>query len=142
MSQADFARLRSRTAVSIVDGSIDDRADRTVTRLGHRSGDGEIAGVTVSDHDQAFLDGAFGEAARVAMRIVLRAAKFESARDLIDVEMAHIDGVFYQGPASLRFATTLRDLGAKVRVPSSMNAICVDRQRWRSQGVPLSLIHI
>jgi predicted aconitase/predicted aconitase with swiveling domain len=139
VSQADFARLRSMTTVTIVDESIYDGAGPSRVLAVHPSSDDEIAGVTLSEQDQAFLDGALGEAARVAMRIVLRAAKLEGAGELIDVETAHIDGVFYQGPASLRFATTLRDLGAKVRVPTSMNAICVDRQRWRQQGVPSSM---
>jgi cis-L-3-hydroxyproline dehydratase len=139
VSQADFARLRSMTTVTIVDESIYDGAGPSRVLAVHPSSDDEIAGVTLSEQDQAFLDGALGEAARVAMRIVLRAAKLEGAGELIDVETAHIDGVFYQGPASLRFATMLRDLGAKVRVPTSMNAICVDRQRWRQQGVPSSM---
>ncbi|WP_254803380.1 aconitase X, partial [Pseudomonas aeruginosa] len=43
------------------------------------------------------------------------------------------------GPAGLRFAETLRDLGARVRVPTTLNAISVDQRRWREQGVPAAL---
>jgi predicted aconitase/predicted aconitase with swiveling domain len=89
----------------------------------------------LSDLDRRFLDGEFGEAARIAMRIVLQTARIEGARELVDVEMAHLDGVFYQGPAGLKFARKLCDLGARVRVPTTMNAICVDRRQWRAQGV-------
>lgn len=89
----------------------------------------------LSDLDRRFLAGDFGEAGRIAMRIVLQTARIEGATELVDVDMAHLDGVFYQGPAGLQFARKLCDLGAKVRVPTTMNAICVDRRQWRAQGV-------
>ena len=94
---------------------------------------------TLSDLDRRFLTGEFGEAARVAMRIVLQTARIEGARELVDVDMAHLDGVFYQGPAGLTFARKLCDLGARVRVPTTMNAICVDRRQWRALGVSAAL---
>lgn len=90
---------------------------------------------TLSDLDRRFLAGEFGEAARIAMRIVLQTARIEGAVELVDVDMAHLDGVFFQGPAGIKFARRLCDLGAKVRVPTTMNAICVDRRQWRAQGV-------
>lgn len=96
----------------------------------------DLGDFTLSDLDRRFLAGEFGEAGRIAMRIVLQTARIEGARELVDVEMAHLDGVFYQGPAGLKFARKLCDLGAKVRVPTTMNAICVDRRQWRAQGVP------
>ena len=71
--------------------------------------------------------------------MVIRAAQLEGAHDLIDIDRGHIDGCFYQGPASLRFAERLVELGGRVAVPTSMNALCIDRRRWRSQGVPAEL---
>jgi cis-L-3-hydroxyproline dehydratase len=94
---------------------------------------------TLAEIDHRFLAGEFGEAARVAARIVLQTARIEGATELVDVEMAHLDGVFYQGPAGLQFARKLCDLGARVRVPTTMNAICVDRRQWRAQGVAAEL---
>lgn len=99
----------------------------------------EPAEVALSETDRRFLAGEFGEAARIAMRIVLQAARIEGASALVDVEMAHLDGVFHQGPAGLQFARRLCDLGARVRVPTTMNAICVDRRQWRRQGVAPAL---
>lgn len=93
------------------------------------------ADFTLAEIDQRFLAGEFGEAARIAARIVLQTARIEGATELVDVEMAHLDGVFYQGPAGLKFARKLCDLGARVRVPTTMNAICVDRRQWRALGV-------
>ncbi|WP_149587550.1 cis-3-hydroxy-L-proline dehydratase [Tabrizicola flagellatus] len=90
----------------------------------------------LSELDCRLLAGDFGEAAQTAMRIVLQTARIEGATELVDVDMAHLDGVFYQGPAGLKFARRLCDMGARVRVPTTMNALCVDRRQWRAQGVP------
>lgn len=91
--------------------------------------------VTLSDDDRALLDGTHGKAAQVAMRIVLRMAELQGAGELIDIAQAHIDGCIYTGPASLRFARQLVDWGARVRVPTTLNAISVDQRRWRAQGI-------
>jgi hypothetical protein len=96
----------------------------------------DLADFTLAEIDRRFLAGDFGEAARIAARIVLQTARIEGATELVDVDMAHLDGVFYQGPAGLQFARKLCDLGARVRVPTTMNAICVDRRQWRALGVP------
>lgn len=94
------------------------------------------ADFALAEIDHRFLAGDFGEAGRIAMRIILQTARIEGVQELVDVDMAHLDGVFYQGPAGLKFARRLCDLGARVRVPTTMNAICVDRQKWRDLGVP------
>lgn len=99
----------------------------------------DVSGMQISAADLACLNGDHGEAARVALRLILRTAQLEGATSLIDIDMAHIDGCFYQGPGGLAFARRLIELGAKVRVPSTMNAICVDRRGWRSQGVAPAL---
>ena len=146
LDEADFSVLASLPAVSVTDGVIRPAGGVEHVQAEHEQGEGDRAvaertgpPVRLSQVDQQFLDGDFGEAASVAMRIVLRAAELEGATELIDVESAHVDGVFYQGPGSLAYAVTLRDLGATVRVPTTMNAICVDRQRWRGQGVPATM---
>jgi len=89
----------------------------------------------LAETDRAFLDGASGKAAQVAMKIVLRMAALQGADCLIDVTQAHIDGCIYTGPGSLRFAEQLRDWGGQVAVPTTLNAISVDHRRWRAQGI-------
>lgn len=93
----------------------------------------------LSEQDRALLDGAHGKAAQVAMQIVLRMADIQGATQLLDVTQAHIDGCIYTGPASLRFAEQLVQWGAKVRVPTTLNAISVDQRRWRELGVDPAL---
>lgn len=86
--------------------------------------------------DRAKLDGAEGLALQQAMRILTAMARQQGATALTDVTRAHIDGCIYAGPANLVFAETMERLGARVRVPTTMNAISVDRQNWQVQGVP------
>ena len=85
--------------------------------------------------DKAFLDGAHGKAAQVAMKIVLRMADLQGADSLIDVTQAHIDGCVYTGHGSLSFAQQLRDWGGRVTVPTTLNSISVDHRLWRAQGI-------
>jgi predicted aconitase/predicted aconitase with swiveling domain len=95
--------------------------------------------IALTDRDQALLSGEHGEAAAIAMRIVLRMAALEGATELIDITRAHIDGCIYTGPGGLAFAEKLRDLGGRVVVPTTLNAISVDHRRWQAQGVPEAL---
>ncbi|MCO5159041.1 MAG: aconitase X [Aquamicrobium sp.] len=85
--------------------------------------------------DLAMLDGAEGVAAAQAMRIVRAMALQQGAPRLIDVVQGHIDGCIYASPANLTFAEKMADMDAKVRVPTTMNAISVDHANWRAQGV-------
>ena len=41
----------------------------------------------------------------------------------------------YIGPGGLKFAQTLAEMGAQVRVPTTLNSGSTDRERWREQVV-------
>ena len=96
------------------------------------------AKLDLSPADRAMLDGAEGIAAQQAMRIICAMAANQGAERLITITQGHIDGCIYASPANLTFAEKIADLGAKVRVPTTMNAISVDHANWRTQGVPPS----
>uniref|UniRef100_A0A7S3SIT8 Aconitase X catalytic domain-containing protein n=1 Tax=Emiliania huxleyi TaxID=2903 RepID=A0A7S3SIT8_EMIHU len=89
--------------------------------------------------ERAMLAGERGRAARVAMRVVARAAEVCDAERLLRISQAHIDGCTYIGPGGLRFARELVALGGRVAVPTTLNSNSVDRRRWRAMGVPASL---
>ena len=91
--------------------------------------------IKLTERDRAFLQGSYGEAARIAMRIILRMARLQEALQLLDVSQVHVDGCVYTGPGCLAFAETLRNLGGKVLIPTSLNSISVDQRRWRAQGI-------
>ncbi len=114
---------------------------RTVgaARINAESRSDQSAAIHLTGEDQAILSGARGEAAAVAMRIVLRMAEIEGAEELIDITRAHIDGCIYTGPGGLAFAEKLKDLGGRVNVPTTLNAISVDQRGWRAQGIPSAL---
>ncbi|CAE7666137.1 unnamed protein product [Symbiodinium sp. KB8] len=92
--------------------------------------------VELSADDQSMLEGVEGPARQAAMRIICRMARVQGVKDLISVSQSHIDGCTYVGPASLQFAEKLRSWDAEVRVPTTLNAISVDRLNWRMLGVP------
>ncbi len=96
-------------------------------------------GFALDSRDHELLAGSHGKAAQVAMQIVLRMARLQGARELVDITQAHIDGCIYTGPASLRFAEQLVQWGARVRVPTTLNAISVDQRRWRELGIDPAL---
>lgn len=89
----------------------------------------------LSLHDKAMLAGDEGKAKQIAMRIIIRMAEIQGAHSLIDITQAHIDGCGYRGEASLKFAENLAELGGKVSVPTTLNAISVDKRKWQLQGV-------
>ncbi|EGL65041.1 hypothetical protein AGRO_2161 [Agrobacterium sp. ATCC 31749] len=94
------------------------------------------AHLDLTDDDRAMLEGCDGIAVRQAMRIIVAMAAQQGASALVDVTQGHIDGCIYASPANLTFAEKMADMGGKVRVPSTMNAISVDKANWRAQGVP------
>ncbi|HEV7318765.1 MAG TPA: aconitase X [Ensifer sp.] len=96
------------------------------------------ATLDLTDNDRAMLDGRDGIAVQQAMRIIAAMAAQQGAEKLIDVVQGHIDGCIYASPANLTFAEKMADMGAKVCVPTTMNAISVDRANWKAQGVPES----
>ncbi|AAK88767.1 hypothetical protein EN41_21900 [Agrobacterium tumefaciens] len=94
------------------------------------------AHLDLNDDDRAMLVGRDGIAVRQAMRIIVAMAAQQGASALVDVTQGHIDGCIYASPANLTFAEKMADMGGKVRAPSTMNAISVDKANWRAQGVP------
>ena len=98
-----------------------------------RIGTGDL---NLSARDRSLLDGAEGPAASMAMDIICQMAAAAGIRELTDVTRGHVDGSILAHSANLIFAEKLADLGARVTVPTTINAISVDRENWQSQGVP------
>ena len=136
-----FRRLAHMPRVRVADGRLsqvdaDPASDEASPE--HPVAQPDVAAVTLSDADRAMLEGQGGRAAAIALRIVLRMAAIAGADRLIDVTQAHIDGCIYTGPAGLAFARLFEQWGGRVRIPTSLNAISVDRRHWRRQGVAAS----
>jgi cis-L-3-hydroxyproline dehydratase len=97
-----------------------------------------VAALDLTPADRAMLAGESGPAVQQAMRIICAMAANQGAVRLTSVTQAHIDGCIYASPANLTFAEKMADMGARVCVPTTMNAISVDRANWQVQGVPPS----
>jgi cis-L-3-hydroxyproline dehydratase len=127
-----FALLATRPSVRITAGAVE--AEGLRLPLAPPA----AAAPDLSPQDRAMLDGEAGEATQIAMRTICAMAAQQGAERLIDVTQAHVDGCIYASPANLTFAQRMADLGGRVRVPATMNAISVDHGNWQTQGVPPS----
>ncbi len=126
----NFARFSRAAHVSINENTIEaDGISLAIAPLA-------TAHLDLKEDDGAMLEGRDGIAARQAMRIIVAMAAQQGASALVDVTQCHIDGCIYASPANLTFAEKMADMGGKVRVPTTMNAISVDKAHWRAQGVP------
>uniref|UniRef100_UPI002619B3D0 aconitase X n=1 Tax=uncultured Amaricoccus sp. TaxID=339341 RepID=UPI002619B3D0 len=97
---------------------------------------GGASALDLTPDDRAMLEGRDGAAVAQAMRIICAMAAQQGAERLVDVTRVHVDGCIYASPANLVFAERMAEMGARVRVPTTMNAISVDRENWQAQGVP------
>jgi predicted aconitase/predicted aconitase with swiveling domain len=138
-----FARLGGMAAARIEDGIVrlfsalpNDNWTPAPVPIQLQSDNGILE---LTAYDRELIAGTHGKAAAIAMRILMRIGELQGGRRLIDVAQAHIDGCIYTGPASLRFARGLVELGAQVRVPTTLNSISVDRRRWRELGIDAAL---
>jgi predicted aconitase len=77
-------------------------------------------------HEQRLLSGGAGEAARLAMSIIVRLATVTGAEQLVEITSAHIDGCLYHGQAGLDFAKRVLAGGGHVVVPTTLNVSSLD----------------
>jgi predicted aconitase len=76
--------------------------------------------------DRALLGAEMGEAAALAMRLLLRFAEAVGATKFLSCTRAHIDGCLYHGQVSIDFVERFVSLGGKVRVPTTLNVGSMD----------------
>ena len=93
-------------------------------------------GLSLTETDQEYLKGRYGSAAKMAMQIICLMAAANDTVTLIDIQKGHIDGCILAHSANLIFAEKMAELGAQVIVPTTINAISVDRENWLSQKIP------
>ena len=90
------------------------------------------AQLVLSENDRACLRGDHGNVAKAAMETICVMAAVENASSLIDVDKGHIDGCILAHDANLIFAEKMAQLGAQVIIPTTINAISVDRENWQN----------
>jgi hypothetical protein len=92
--------------------------------------------VELTREEQAWLDGRGGEATRLALGLVVRMGELFGAERLLPITQAHIDACLYTNDAGLEFAERFAALGARVRVPTTLNVTARDIRRWEAFRVP------
>jgi len=92
--------------------------------------------IKLSEFDRALLEGEEGPASQMAMRILHRMLPVFGVDRFMDISAAHIDSTVYMGVATMEYAERLANLGAKVRVPSTLNVSGVDEHGWAEWEVP------
>ncbi|MGX1788317.1 cis-3-hydroxy-L-proline dehydratase [Bosea sp. NPDC055332] len=131
LAEEAFTVLSRVTEATIAPGAISADGGRVRIPLATAA----HGGLQLSTADRRKLDGGEGVAIQQAMRIVCAMASQQGATELVDVTRGHVDGCIYAGPANLVFAEKMEELGARARIPTTMNAISVDHANWRQQGV-------
>jgi predicted aconitase len=92
--------------------------------------------VHLTAEERTWLDGGAGEATRLALGLVTRMGELFGAERLLPVSQAHIDACLYTNDAGLEFAERLAALGARVRIPTTLNVTARDIRRWEAFRVP------
>ena len=95
----------------------------------------DLSSIYLNNSDKKMLAGNHGKATKIAMEILCLMAASQNADKLIDVSRGHIDGCILAHDANLNFAEKMLDMDARVIIPTTINAISVDRDNWKSQAV-------
>jgi hypothetical protein len=98
----------------------------------------EVSDLHLTPEEQAMLAGAEGPGVKRAMEIVVALARIYGAAVLTPVVHAQIAGVSYKnlGDAGVEFLNRWADEGAKVRIPTTLNPMGMERgQRWKQWGI-------
>jgi hypothetical protein len=82
--------------------------------------------LALEDEEQALLAGEAGPGPALAMRVLTAVARAMQAPRLLPITGAHVDACVYYGQAGLDFGERLVELGARVRVPTTLNIGLVD----------------
>lgn len=94
-----------------------------------------IETLNLSAEDQSILKGERGTAQQIAMETICKMARLQNAKELIGITKGHIDGCILAHDANLMFAEKMYQLGATISIPTTINAISVNRNNWESQGI-------
>jgi len=88
----------------------------------------------LSDQEKKMLSGFHGEAVQLAMKILCKMAIAKQAKEFVVVTRVHIDGCILASESNLIFAEKMANMGAKVSVPTTTNAISIDLDNFQAKS--------
>lgn len=94
--------------------------------------------------EEKILNGECGEAAQLAIKLLIAIGEVSGATRLIEIKSAHISGVSLRsiGKEGLEFLEDLVKMGAKVRVHTTINPCGIDLDRAHEQGIDREYIDL
>ena len=91
----------------------------------------------LSDQERGVLAGTTGTVGeRMAMEIVVEAARMMGAHRLVPIVSGHIDGCLYHGDAGVLFCERLVEEGARVSVPATTNVASLNLRQADQVTLP------
>jgi predicted aconitase len=96
----------------------------------------------LTDSERAMLDGAAGEARRVAMAGLVQLGDAFGAEDMVEIGYAHIHAGMALYLHDVELMEELADMGARMAVPASANIANADMANWRQTGAPEKLARL
>jgi hypothetical protein len=94
----------------------------------------------LTDEEIGILNGKQGEAARIALSVLVDLGELFGAEELIQISQVHIDATLFMVEAGLEFVEKIAELDGKVAVPTSLNPSSIDLQRWKEYRVPPKIL--
>ncbi|MCK4537092.1 MAG: aconitase X catalytic domain-containing protein, partial [Desulfuromonadales bacterium] len=94
----------------------------------------------LTDQEKNILDGSQGEAARIALQILVDLGEIYGADEMMPVSQVHIDTTIYMVDAGVEFAERMAELGGKFVVPTQLNPSAIDLERWQALRVDANLL--
>ncbi|HTY15852.1 MAG TPA: aconitase X catalytic domain-containing protein [Methanoregulaceae archaeon] len=84
--------------------------------------------------DELVLSGEFGDTPRLMMEMLVALGKVFGAERMVPIRSAQVSGASYKtiGKYGLEW---LKNLKARVAVPTVLNPVGMDRKRWREMGI-------
>lgn len=96
-----------------------------------------MADLRLTPEEEAMLRGDEGPGVQKAMEIVAALGRIYGAADLVPVASVQIAGVSYKnlGDAGVEFLREWARQGARVRVPTMLNPMGMEADRWQEMGI-------
>src|SRR5512139_2617446 len=84
------------------------------------------------------LEGKYGEARAVAMRLLVTLGEVFEAERMVPVNSVQVSGVSFKtiGQPGLQYLEDLSNKGARSKINATTNPAGMDLRRWRRLGVP------
>lgn len=100
-------------------------------------------GLYLTREEEKILAGEDGAPAQKAMEILVALGDIYEAERMIDVKSAHVSSVSFKGSgmAGMRFIENLAMDGATFKVPTSLNPLSIDIEKWKDLGFEEQIVN-